>query len=67
MERLFTLKATNQNLDKACLTTISFGQPKVLHPSSASPFSMSRQKYFDGNDGSDRVEFIINSVKNTQS
>ena len=66
MERLSILGATNQNLDKACLATMSFGQPKVLHPSSASPFPMSRQRYFDGNNESDHVDFVINGVKNAQ-
>lgn len=66
MEKFSTLRATTQNLNKACLTAMSFEQPKLLHPSSASPLPISRQRYVDGNDGSDRVEFIIISVKNAQ-
>lgn len=67
MERFSTLRATNQNLNKACLTPVSFGQAKVLHPSSASPLPISRQRYFDCKDGSDHVEFIIRSVKNVKA
>lgn len=66
MERFSTLRAMNQNFNKVCLTITSFGQAKALHSSSASPLPISRQRYFDGNNGSDNVEFMINTVKNAQ-